>query len=214
MIIDKDTFIPLQEFPDNVKYRKLNKSTGKRFCDELWTLCVKLKFGGGCAICQSHDMINAHHLISKRISAFRWTVNNGVTLCPNHHKFSLELSAHTTPWSFEEWMKNNLPEEYEEWIKKRNNVPDEFDLNYERIYHELENWHFEKTGNYYKIERLNDYLLAFHLGEIKQLHENGGSINKIMGETGAGRKAVTEFMKKNKLIKRTRKKRQTKQKSS
>lgn len=150
----------------------LAKKTGKNFCDELWAKLVKLEFDKHCPICAEQGlpleeaMMNAHHLISRRVYKYRWDTDNGITVCPKHHEFDLMLSAHTAPWSFEEWIKINLPEKYAKWVANRIDLQGDGKYKYEEIYHRLEDEYKNKTGEYYKIKRINMYLLSLHKTEI------------------------------------------------
>ncbi len=57
---------------------------------------------------------NAHHCLSKDIknSLLKYDIRNGVTLCPEHHKWSGTDSAHKAPIIFYEWLRNNREEQY------------------------------------------------------------------------------------------------------
>ncbi len=148
----------------NNKYL-LNKKTGKNFCDELWTLLVKTIYNNKCPICESlglpleEKMLNAHHLISRRIHKYRWDTQNGILICPKHHEFDLYLSAHTAPWGFEEWMAKNDPEKYSIWVKNRKELENTEPLYYDEIYLNLENEYKALTGDYFRIKRIGMYLL-------------------------------------------------------
>ena len=150
----------------------LNKSSGKNFCDELWVKLVRLNFDNKCPICESlglpldDKMLNAHHLISRRVYRYRWDVQNGILICPKHHEFDLVLSAHTAPWAFEEWIKINRPEQYNQWVINRNNLESDGVYKYEEIYHNLEEQYKAKTGQYYMIKRINMYLLSKNKSQI------------------------------------------------
>lgn len=153
----------------------LPKKSGKKFCDELWMQLIRLEYDNVCPICRSLNlepndkMLNAHHLISRRVFKYRWDTNNGILICPKHHEFDLSLSAHTAPWGFEEWMKTYLPEKYGIWVKNRENIASEENpkYNYEEIYYSLEKKYKQKTGQYFKIKRINMYLLSQHKSQIK-----------------------------------------------
>jgi len=150
----------------------LSKKTGKNFCDELWTTLVKLEHNNQCPICVSlnlpleDSMLNAHHLISRRVFKYRWEKDNGILICPKHHEFDLYLSAHTAPWAFDEWVKNNMPEKYNKWVSNRKDLGSDGVFEYEKIYHKLEEQHKAITGSYYKIQRIYMYLLSLHKSEI------------------------------------------------
>ena len=149
-----------------MKKYELPKKKGKNFCDELWKKLIHLEYNHECPICKSlglsseDTILNAHHLISRRVFKYRWNTDNGILICPKHHEFDLLLSAHTAPWGFEEWMKNNLPEKYATWVKNRNNISSDEKISYDEIYYNLEKQYKEKTGSFYMIKRINMYILS------------------------------------------------------
>ena len=154
------------------KKYSLPKKSGKNFCDELWRMLVKLEYDNQCPICKSlgipteDTILNAHHLISRRVFKYRWDVGNGILICPKHHEFDLHISAHTAPWGFEDWMKANLPEKYTLWVKNRNDIQTEESAVYEDIYYNLEKQYKEKTGNFHMIKRINMYILSKDKAQI------------------------------------------------
>lgn len=77
--------------------------------DREWAKAVKEKFGNKCIICGATKMLNAHHLIPRQIKEFKYDIRNGVALCPKHHRFSFELSAHQNPIMFIAWLKKEKP---------------------------------------------------------------------------------------------------------
>lgn len=60
----------------------------------LWRMQILKKFDNKCVICDALQLPNCHHLVPERIfPAMRYDVDNGVVLCPSHHKFG-KFSAH------------------------------------------------------------------------------------------------------------------------
>jgi hypothetical protein len=45
-------------------------------------------------------------------------LDNLVVLCPSHHTFNSDFSAHKTPEAFARWFKKNHPDRYHSVIKK------------------------------------------------------------------------------------------------
>ena len=45
-------------------------------------------------------------------------LDNLVVLCPSHHTFNHEFSAHRTPEAFKRWFKKKYPARYRNVIKK------------------------------------------------------------------------------------------------
>lgn len=150
----------------------LNKKSGKNFCDELWGKLVRLEFDNKCAICNSlgtynpEDLLNPHHLISRRVYKYRWDVGNGLLVCPKHHEFDLYISAHTAPWGFENWVKEHRPEQYTLWVHNRQDLEGDGEYKYEEIYYNLEQQHKSKTGEYHMIKRIQMYLLSKNKAQI------------------------------------------------
>jgi hypothetical protein len=52
------------------------------------------------------------------VKATRLDLDNGITLCPSHHTFSHEFSAHRTPEAFTRWFKRSYPHRNKAMIKK------------------------------------------------------------------------------------------------
>lgn len=89
--------------------------------DREWSSYVKLR-DEICLVCGSEVNLNAHHLIPREIKEFRYDIENGITLCPKHHRFSFELSAHQNPFAFMLWFRNTYPEWFNKIIKKINSL--------------------------------------------------------------------------------------------
>jgi hypothetical protein len=85
--------------------------------DKEWAEAVKQR-DKHCVICKSKERINAHHLFPKQIEKLRWDLDNGITLCPKHHRFSFQLSAHQNPLAFFLWLWDNRREQYNKLIIK------------------------------------------------------------------------------------------------
>jgi len=77
--------------------------------DKEWREAVKERDGNKCVRCSSTERTNVHHIIPREIKEFRWNTNNGICLCPRHHRFSRELSAHQNPLAFFMWMEEHKP---------------------------------------------------------------------------------------------------------
>ena len=73
--------------------------------DKEWSNLVKDRFGRKCAVCGATHYLNAHHIIPIEVRDYRYDVDNGIALCPRHHKYSNKLSPHKNPVAFIKWMK-------------------------------------------------------------------------------------------------------------
>ena len=79
---------------------------------EAWAKQVKERDENKCVICGRIDLINSHHIIPREVHAFRFIIENGISVCPNHHNFSRDISCHNNPFTFYLWLMNNRPEQF------------------------------------------------------------------------------------------------------
>ncbi|MCK9428748.1 MAG: HNH endonuclease [Candidatus Omnitrophica bacterium] len=105
--------------------KKLAKrDSNKRYKE--WGNSVKDRDGRACVICKETKLLNAHHIIPREIPEFRWDVDNGVSLCPKHHKFNFKFSAHRNPLAFLLWFLYNRTAQHdrlvEKWLNYYNNI--------------------------------------------------------------------------------------------
>lgn len=73
--------------------------------DLIWANKIKERDGWACVICGSKYAPNAHHLIPRENKETRHNIENGITLCTKHHKFSRVISAHNNPLAFYMWLE-------------------------------------------------------------------------------------------------------------
>ena len=90
--------------------KKLKGIDGK--LDDAWSLLVKLRAGNKCEYCGKTTHLNSHHIYSRSKRSTRWYVPNGISLCVGHHVFSSGFSAHKTPLSFIDWLKEYRGEDF------------------------------------------------------------------------------------------------------
>jgi len=57
---------------------------------------VLARWGGKCAICGETHLANCHHIIPREFASLRFNPNNGIVLCPQHHRLT-KWSAHVNP---------------------------------------------------------------------------------------------------------------------
>ncbi len=70
--------------------RKINKPTHKqlkKYCDDLWSLCVKARAGFKSELSGKTEMLNAHHLRGKSNYALRYSLINGFCCTGGEHIF-------------------------------------------------------------------------------------------------------------------------------
>lgn len=61
---------------------------------KLWRECVLVRFDSKCVVCGATKLPNCHHIVSEKLFTYmRYDPDNGITLCPSHHKFG-KFSAH------------------------------------------------------------------------------------------------------------------------
>ena len=100
--------------------RKTNKNTKKYKAkidkrernkkDKEWSINIKYAYENKCAICKRNDVpLHTHHIIPREIKELRHEPENGIALCPLHHKFSLDISPHRNPLIFYSWFMERYP---------------------------------------------------------------------------------------------------------
>jgi len=94
------------------KLKEARKELKKK--DKEWAIAIKKKFNNKCIVCGKKERLNAHHIIPREIKESRHDLRNGIALCPKHHRFSFELSAHQNPFAFMIFLFYTYPEVFEE----------------------------------------------------------------------------------------------------
>ena len=94
-----------------IHFKMLKKITKKemRELDKIWATKVKIRDNYTCQICNKKlekKHCYAHHIIPRQVRGMRWEINNGITLCFNHHKRGI-YSPHQNAIWFYGWLKNN-----------------------------------------------------------------------------------------------------------
>ena len=122
------------KFPKPIK-RKRKKSPKKISidkCDKIWGKIVRER-DRRCLHCGNTQNLQAHHLFRRGISATRYNLDNGLTLCSSCHTFNYKFSAHKTEQTFKIWAEAYLgPERYKtletlsNTYKSRSNARAEF----------------------------------------------------------------------------------------
>jgi hypothetical protein len=109
---------------------RLEKKKNNKLWKEVRQECISRD--GGCIICGSKKgdtyvnkkgkkikvTLSAHHLIPREIKELKYDLDNLVTLCPTHHKYSLEISAHRNPLLFHHWMAFNRYDQLDKVLMK------------------------------------------------------------------------------------------------
>lgn len=100
--------------------KKKSKKTELRELDEMWKTKVKQRDNYCCQICNmkvAGKNCHAHHILPKSIKGMRWDVNNGITLCYQHHKVG-NYSAHMNALFFTYWLRTNRYQQFRYLIDK------------------------------------------------------------------------------------------------
>lgn len=79
--------------------------------DKEWAQKVKTRDFWSCVICNSKERINAHHIIVRENAETKFDVENGLSLCPKHHFFCRQISAHNNPIGLFMWLEKHRPEQ-------------------------------------------------------------------------------------------------------
>ena len=79
--------------------------------DREWAQKVKVRDCWSCVICNNKERINAHHIIARENHETKFDVENGISLCPKHHFFCRQISAHNNPIGFLLWLEKHRPEQ-------------------------------------------------------------------------------------------------------
>jgi len=79
--------------------------------DRAWAKAVKDRDGWACVVCKDPLHPNAHHIIVRENHETKFDIQNGLTLCPKHHFFCRQISAHNNPLGLFLWLEKNRPEQ-------------------------------------------------------------------------------------------------------
>jgi len=106
------------------KKSKKSKKTETRELDLIWKTKVKERDNHRCQVCGKKlepKSCHAHHLLPKHLkgkkTGLRWDIDNGITLCPYHHKFG-PYAAHQNAIWFYGWLNEHKPKELKYCIQK------------------------------------------------------------------------------------------------
>jgi hypothetical protein len=84
---------------------KRRKASGKStHLDNLWRYAIYKQGNNVCEYCKKEGQLNAHHIFSRSNFSVRWDLDNGISLCPEHHIYGNE-SFHKSPAEMLEWIK-------------------------------------------------------------------------------------------------------------
>jgi hypothetical protein len=84
-----------------------------------WSLAIRERANFQCEWCgrtKAEVRLNAHHIVTKKFEPLRFSLDNGICLCPKCHKFAV-LSAHNNPIKVFIWLKVNRLESLKNLIE-------------------------------------------------------------------------------------------------
>lgn len=102
--------------------KKCSISSLSKVADVLWSKYIRLR-AWKCEYCWKTENLNAHHIFTRHSKNTRWDIMNWISLCPSHHTFSDEFSAHKTPVEFTYWLEEKRWKEFINDLRKIANTP-------------------------------------------------------------------------------------------
>ena len=100
---------------------KLKKQTSTKTLDALWAKAVKILANYTCEVCGSSDFLQSHHYFGRKAYQTRFDVKNGFCLCPGHHNYNNQLSAHNASPAFVIWAIKQRGQAWHDELEKRVN---------------------------------------------------------------------------------------------
>lgn len=103
--------------------KKLTKKEMKEL-DKVWARNVFARDENKCQVCQKEVFgrnKHPHHIIPKCFKGLRWDINNGITLCYQHHKVG-KFAPHMNALWFTFWLKSRKRSQYDYCIDKLNQI--------------------------------------------------------------------------------------------
>lgn len=91
-----------------MSYSKIKKVRLSKY-DRIWSKLARERTPY-CEVCKTTQNLAAHHYIRRSVKSTRLLLENSVVLCPSHHVFNHEFSAHKTPEAFKRWFKKTYPD--------------------------------------------------------------------------------------------------------
>ena len=76
----------------------------------IWADTIKDRDNRECFICATKYGLCSHHIIPREHKEYLLSLDNGITLCLKHHKFSRNISAHNNPLAFFMWLDKYKPD--------------------------------------------------------------------------------------------------------
>lgn len=82
--------------------------------DKDFSIEVRTERNFTCEVCGARDehFVCCHHVEGRTNKRLRFEKNNICLLCPSHHTFNNEFSAHRTPKDFRAWFAEKFPDRW------------------------------------------------------------------------------------------------------
>lgn len=100
------------------KQKKRQEKKEQTAKDKEWRAFCVDRDNNECVICGSKERTNVHHIIPSQNKKLRNDPQNGICLCPKHHRFSREISAHQNSFAFFLWFFENERDKFE-YLKEK-----------------------------------------------------------------------------------------------
>lgn len=91
------------------KLLQSNEKAIEKEAEKQWAIQIKTRDNFSCVICGNAYKPNAHHIVPREHKQYKYCLDNGITLCTKHHKFSRVISAHNNPLAFYLWLGKFYP---------------------------------------------------------------------------------------------------------
>jgi len=117
------------------KLATINNRPTEKQLDNLWREAVILKSGSWCEYlgCRKRKHLNAHHIYSRSRKSVRWDLENGISLCPEHHSLGND-SAHKSPdFKATLILTGTRTKEFLDKLERRAKTPAKIDRNREKL---------------------------------------------------------------------------------
>jgi hypothetical protein len=85
------------------------KGRMRDMADRLWSKAVIADWDFHCAVCRSRTNLNAHHLIPRQHTVYRYDLRNGICLCAHCHQFCPHTSPHQNAAGWILWLEQHQP---------------------------------------------------------------------------------------------------------
>lgn len=115
-----------------MRHRETEKMVREKVLEETNYRCAYCGKGRGLL----GEGVEVHH-IGGRNNITRFDPRGQIALIDEHHRLSNEFSAQNTPKKFLSWLRKNYPRKFSFYIRNRNKIVQDRDVDIKRIQKEL-----------------------------------------------------------------------------